>query len=134
MPAPRPHRERGYAKLRTPPEKWTPDWLELMDARFKAMAFVKANLEELENDLSAGDPSQLSWTQRSLAGHSVWAHTMLEDLERKFARGEEVAIGEWAQLLGVFNRISNTLGLKRVTRMRTISDILPPESKRATAR
>jgi hypothetical protein len=113
MPAPRPYRERGYAKLRTPPEKWTPDWLELMDARFKAMAFVKANLEELENDLSAGDPSRLSWAQHSLAGHSVWAHTILENMERQFARGEDIDVGRFAQLLGVFNRISVTLGIQR---------------------
>jgi hypothetical protein len=113
MAVPRPYRTRRYAKLRTPPEQWTPDWLDLMDGRIKALAYVKDDLTALINDLSAGDPARLSWAQRSLAGHSVWAHTMLGNMERQFARGEDIDIGRFAQLLGVFNRISVTLGIQR---------------------
>jgi hypothetical protein len=132
MAVPRPYRTKYVAKLRAPPDQWSPDWLQRMDARFKAMALVRAHLAELESDLSAGDPTRLSWTQRRLANHLVWADTFLEDLERKFARGEDVDIGNWASLLGALNRTARLLGITRRQReIRGIRDVLAEHERGA---
>jgi hypothetical protein len=133
MAVPRPYRTKYVAKLRSPPDQWSPDWLQRMDARFKSMALVRAHLAELESDLSAGDPSRLSWAQRRLANHLVWADTFLEDLERKFARGEQIDTGDWASLLGALSRTARLLGIERRQReVQGIREFLA-ERKRDTA-
>jgi hypothetical protein len=110
---PRPHRGRYVAKLRTPPDSWHPDWLLRMDQRFRHLAVVRARLATLESDLSAGEAERLSFAQRRLANHAVWADTMLEELERRFARGDEIDFMAFATVLNTLNRVLRTLGIQR---------------------
>ena len=70
----------------------------------------------LEADLSAGDPESLSWIQRRLCNHLVWSDVMLEEIERRFVRGEEIDTGQFAGLLAVLVRLADKLGLKRKIR------------------
>ena len=113
---PRPYRTKYQAKLKAPPESWSPDWLSKMDQRFRHLALVRGRLEMLEADLSAGDPESLSWIQRRLCNHLVWSDVMLEEIERRFVRGEEIDTGQFAGLLAVLVRLADKLGLKRKIR------------------
>jgi hypothetical protein len=135
MPAPISHRSRHVAKLRRPPDRWHPLWLERMDLRFKNLAIVRQQLAALEDDLGAGEPDRLSWVQRRLANHLVWADTMAEDLERRFAAGEVIDTSQFAALASVIARLSGMLGIeRRAKNVTTFSDFLPPSAKRVAVR
>jgi hypothetical protein len=116
MARPRPYRTKYVAKLRTPPDSWQPDWLSRMDQRYRNLAIVRERLASLEADLSAADPEQLSFIQRRLANHLIWADTMAEELERQFARGEAIDVAVFANLVGILTRLGDKLGLKRAQR------------------
>jgi hypothetical protein len=108
------HSASNYvAKLRSPPETWTPDWLERMNRNFKSVRLLHERLAVLEDDISAGEPDRLSWLERRRASHCVWCDAVLEDLERRFARGEDVDVGQWSSILGTFNRMAAAIGVKR---------------------
>jgi hypothetical protein len=100
-------------KLRAPPEEWTPDWLERMNRNYRAVRLLHERLAVLEGDLSAGEPERLSWLERRLANHCIWCDAALEGLERRFARGEDVDLGQWSSILGTYTRLAKTLGLQR---------------------
>jgi hypothetical protein len=105
------------AKLKQPPATWTPDWLDHLNNNYRSVRSLRARLDEVHADISAGAPETLSWSQRRLASHLVWCDAILEDVERRFARGDgDVEFSQFAALLGVFARVTDRLGLKRKKR------------------
>jgi hypothetical protein len=120
------HSKTNYVKkARQPPQVWSPDWLDHMNRNFKSVRTLHERLGVLENDLSGGEPESLSWLQRRLANHCVWADAALEKIELQFARGDPVDLSQWSGILGTFTRLSRTLGLHRKPRdVTSLSDIL----------
>jgi hypothetical protein len=100
-------------KLKEPPDDFVPDWLDLMDQRPKSMRVLRERVATLENDLSGGEPTKLSWFQKRLALHAVWLDCVLERLEADLVRGAPLDVAKWAALTGTLSRIARVLGVER---------------------
>jgi hypothetical protein len=96
-----------------------------MDQRFRHLAVVRARLAELEDDLSAGEPERLSFLQRRLCNHIIWCDAMAEELERRFTRGEQIELSQFAYVVSVMNQLSRTVGIaRRAKEVKGIREVL----------
>ena len=99
------------------PQRYEPGFLKRMDGRTVVARELKARLDELVADL--GGPDNLSFQRRALCRRAIHLEARLEDLETKFARGEESGIGHYViacnSLLGLFKTLGMDRHLKEIT-------------------
>jgi len=96
---------------RTPPESYSPGWLDSLDHRTALARDLKNRFDEIATDLGGAD--RLSYAQRSLIERSLWLELWLATQERELAKGGEFDVSRWIQACNSLQGIFTRLGLER---------------------
>lgn len=115
------------AKRRDLP-KWSNEFLSQIDGRSELGVALRKRREQLEWDVSGGDPDLLSYAQRSLIARALWLEVRLEHDESKLAFGEPVSAGSHTTLINCLNGLYRTLGIARkMKRMPSLREYVQQE-------
>lgn len=104
------------------PDKYSPSMLATMDNRTKTAQIFKARVNALAIDL--GGWSSLSYAQRSLCERAVHLEALMVASEEALARGEAVDPTLYLARLNALSGLFNRLGMKRVTKQKTLADVI----------
>ncbi len=98
------------------------DYLRLLDGRKAMPRLMRAQLQEIYDDLGGHD--RLSTMQRSLCQRFVCVSAWQGSVEAKIANGEKVddVIGTWLQSINTALGLAKTLGLRRQAKDVTLKD------------
>jgi hypothetical protein len=103
-----------------------------IDGRTRPAIMYREVARAVASDLGGTD--NLTRAQKELIKRAAGLAVLADQHEERLLKGEPVDLNEYTGIVSTQSRVLRTLGLKRVTRMKTIGDVLPPEAKRATAR
>ena len=104
------------------PDKCSDGWLSELDSRTSIAKEMRERFQLLTNDL--GGVKKLSYQQRSLAERALWLEYWLACQERDLASGEEFDVGKWVQAANSLQGIFSKLGLTRIVREMSLTDIM----------
>ena len=93
--------------------KWSKDFLSHIDGRSELGYALRRRREQLEYDVSGGEPELLSYAQHSLISRILWLEVRLEHDESKLISGEPIGAGAHATLLNALTNAFRTLGIHR---------------------
>ena len=108
------------------PAKYTKNFIQKLDGRYQLARELRANFEELTNDLGGAD--SLSLVRRTLAERFVWLSAILRGIEGQLAEADETKAGEllgrWTQAVNTAIGLGKVLGLERKARKADLKSYL----------
>ena len=108
-------RKRGQVvKPTTIDGPYKDDFLNDVDRRSTDIKIIERNLARLTSDL--GGLANLSFQQRSLSRHAIFADFLAEKKERALLNGEPFDEGSYLLVLNCLSGLMSKLGLKRQAR------------------
>lgn len=110
------------AKTQTPPDRYSPNWLDQLDGRTGVAVVMRERYQELANDL--GGMANLSYQQRSLITRSLWLEYWLTQQEQHLATGGDFDAGKWTQGVNALSGLYAKLGLHRVAQDISFKDFI----------
>jgi len=104
-----------------------------LDGRTNAAKAFDRLVRDIEVDL--GGPDQLSTIERALVEAFAGAAVTLQHLNTRLALGQEIDLGQYAQVVSAMVRVASRLGLRRRARDLTpsLSDLLREDQARQQA-
>src|SRR5215470_2412263 len=130
LSSPRTSPEKRRAHRARRPQLLTRDQL---DGRTNAAKAFDRLVRDIEVDL--GGPDQLSTIERALVEAFAGAAVTLQHLNTRLALGQEIDLGQYAQVVSAMVRVASRLGLRRRARDLTpsLSDLLREDQARQQA-
>ena len=110
------------AKTQTPPDRYTPNWLDQLDGRTGIAQVMRERYTELATDL--GGLPNLSYQQRSLITRSLWLEYWLTQQEQQLATGGDFDAGKWTQACNALSGLYSKLGLYRVAQEISLKEFI----------
>jgi hypothetical protein len=119
-------------KLTSIPERYRPDFVELLDGRTLIAQAIRGRIENIETDMGGSD--RLSHARRSLVRRVVWLEAIIEHAEQRLANGESIDLGTHTQAINSLLGLYRTLGLERRTRpAKSLHEVMNGHSQGAAA-
>ena len=117
-------RDRSHERaLRSLPEKYVPNFLERLDARFALARVIRERVAAIESDM--GGTETLSHARRSLARRAAWLEAVIEADEQRLAFGAPIDVGVHTQAINALSGLYGKLGLERRSKpIRTLRSIM----------
>jgi hypothetical protein len=110
-------------KIQSMPEKFQNGWLSELDSRTSIAREMQERYQALTDDL--GGVTALSYQQRSLVERSLWLEYWLVTQEKELAQQDGCFdVARWVQAANSLQGIYSKLGLSRVTREKSLNDII----------
>ena len=110
-------------KIQGVPEKDKCGWLSELDSRTAIAKEMRERYQALTDDL--GGLPILSYQQRSLVERSLWLEYWLVQQEKQLAQQDGCFdVARWVQAANSLQGLYAKLGLSRVTREKSLNDII----------
>lgn len=112
----------GHKVKNVLPKKFQAGFIEKLDKRATVTKELLERYGQLCDDL--GGAEGLSYQQRSLAQRALWLEYWVAESERTLCDGGAIDISKHSQAVAMLASVYAKLGLQRVARTRSLSDII----------